>query len=97
MGSTRERVDARSRGRIAEADRLTEQVAEREKVRQRFAAARAQRDAANVAMTAAFGILVELTGSREVAGSVAGITEHEADSLLARAENTTGTEQEGED
>lgn len=96
MGSTRERVDARSRGRVAGADRLTEAVAEREQTRQRFVAARAQRDAANAAMTAAFGRLVELTGSREVAASVAGVTEHEAVSLLTRVADTTRTEQEGE-
>ncbi|MDZ7931186.1 MAG: hypothetical protein U5N21_14530 [Rhodococcus sp. (in: high G+C Gram-positive bacteria)] len=97
MGSTRERVDARSRSRVADADRLTAAVAEREQTRQRFVAARAQRDAATAAMAGAFGRLVELTGSREVAASVAGITEQEADSVLRGVDDTTRTEQEGED
>lgn len=82
MGSTRDRVDARSRGRIADAERLTSVVAERETIRLRFAAAQAQRDAANRAMTAALSRLEELTGSRMSAAAIAGITAEEAESLL---------------
>lgn len=82
MGSTKSRLESRARGRIAGAQKLTADETERETARLRFAAAQAQREAAKSEMAVQFGRLEELTGSRESAAEVAGITPQEADSLL---------------
>lgn len=82
MGSTKDRVEARGRGRLATTRRATEMEARRERVRRQFVAARAQRDAASAAMAEALNELEELAGSRDAAAVIAGLTPVEAAALV---------------
>lgn len=89
MGSTKDRVDARGRGRLATTRRATELEARRERVRRQFVAAQAQRDAATAAMAQALDELEELAGSKDAAAVIAGLTPAEAAAL---ANGVTGGE-----
>ncbi|MGB7235679.1 MAG: hypothetical protein WBD41_06790 [Rhodococcus sp. (in: high G+C Gram-positive bacteria)] len=83
MGSTRERVAARGRGRTEEAERVAKARIEHEQVARRFEAARAQRDAAEQVMAVSLSTLVGSLGSVEAAAERVDLGRDEAERLLA--------------
>ncbi|MGF0313699.1 hypothetical protein [Rhodococcus sp. IEGM1428] len=81
MGSTGDRVAARERGWQKATREAGTAVRERERAARRFAAARAQRDAAEQAMAAVLRELVDTTGMLKTAAAIVGVSFEEAERL----------------
>lgn len=81
MGSTGDRVAARERGWQKATSAAGAAVLERERAARRFAAAQAQRDAAEQAMAAVLRELVDATGMLRTAAAIVGVSFEEAERL----------------
>ncbi|MCZ4516924.1 hypothetical protein O4220_00240 [Rhodococcus ruber] len=81
MGSTGDRVAARERGWQKATREAGTAVRERERAARRFAAAGAQRDAAEQAMAAVLRELVDTTGMLKTAAAIVGVSFEEAERL----------------
>ena len=81
MGSTGDRVAARERGWQKATREAGTAVRERERAAQRFAAAQAQRDAAEQAMAAVLRELTDATGMLKIAAAIVGVSFEEAERL----------------
>ena len=85
MGSTGDRVAARERGWQKATRAAGAAVRERESAARRFAAAQAQRDAAEQVMATVLRELAAATGSLESAAAIVGV----ADEVAARLVDST--------